>query len=316
MPGFTRGLVMEIQALKITDAHCHFFSHAFYKALVAQSSPSGPVADRDVTERVQSLGLQAPPEDPVQLAAQWVHEMDRHGVHQAVLIASVPPDWQSVAKAIRAYPGRFAGYAMIDPQAPGAVATVQRLFADEGFRGVCFFPAMHRFHVYDPAALQVVEVARQHKGVVFCHFGILRIPIRERLGLSGLFDGTYAVPTDLHRVAADFPSVTFQIPHFGAGYFREVLLLGVQCPNVVVDTSSGNGWIQQVGHPWTLESVFAKTLEVFGPERILWGSDSSVFPRGWKKDIFDVQFSCLRSAGCDEKTLHSIFGGNARRLFF
>jgi predicted TIM-barrel fold metal-dependent hydrolase len=305
---------MESAALRITDVHCHFFSHTFFKALISQRAGSGPPQDNEVTAQVQALGLTAPPIDPLQLAAHWVAEMDRQGVYQVVLMASVPSDWPAVAAAIRAYPDRLAGYAMINPKAPEAAETARRLLAEEGFRGVCFFPAMHRFHVYDPPAVQIIDIASKRGGVVFCHFGILRIPIRERLGLTSPFDGTFALPTDLHRVAADFPSVTFQVPHFGAGYFRELLFLGVQCPNVVVDTSSSNSWIQQVGHPWTLDTVFAKTLEVFGPQRVLWGSDSSVFPRGWKRDIYDSQLACCRSVGCDENALGSIFGKNARRL--
>lgn len=305
---------MEPQNLKVTDAHCHFFSHTFFRTLLSQRLKAAPPTDQEVTAAVESLGLEAPPQDPVRLAARWVSELDRCGVCQAVLIASTPNDWPAVAEAIRAYPGRFAGYAMIDPKAPDAAATARRLLAEQGFRGLCFFPAMHRFHVYDPAALKVVEAAAEHRAVVFCHFGILRIPIRERLGLASRFDGTYAIPTDLHRVAVDFPDAVFQIPHFGAGYFREVLMLGAQCPNVVVDTSSSNSWIGQVGHPWTLASVLAKTLEVFGPRRILWGSDSSVFPRGWKKEVFAEQAACLEAAGCDRGALEAIFGRNARRL--
>ena len=51
--------------------------------------------------------------------------------------------------------------------------------------------------------------------------------------------------TLLHVAAAadDHPQVSFVIPHFGAGFFRETLMAGRQAQNVCVDTSSSNGWL-------------------------------------------------------------------------
>ena len=157
-------------------------------------------------------------------------------------------------------------------------------------------------------------MARQRNAIVFCHFGVLRVPIRDRLGVPNDFDGTYAVPTDLHRVAAEYPDVNFVIPHFGCGYFRETLLLGAQRPNVFVDTSSSNSWMKLSPYPLDIETVFHKTLDVFGPDRILWGSDSSVLPRGWRSDLFDLHVETFTRVGCDEESLRKIFGGNLRRL--
>ena len=55
------------------------------------------------------------------------------------------------------------------------------------------------------------------------------------------------------------------------------------CPNVLLDTSSSNGWIKyQPG--LTLADVFRQALAVVGPDRLLFGSDSSFFPRGWVKE--------------------------------
>ena len=37
------------------------------------------------------------------------------------------------------------------------------------------------------------------------------------------------------------------MPHFGAGYFREALMLADLCPNVYLDTSSSNSWMRYEG---------------------------------------------------------------------
>ena len=71
------------------------------------------------------------------------------------------------------------------------------------------------------------------------------------------------------------------MPHFGAGYFREALMLADLCSNVYLDTSSTNSWMRYQAAHLTLRTVFRHALDVAGPERLLFGTDSSFFPRGW-----------------------------------
>src|SRR4029079_1104996 len=106
----------------------------------------------------------------------------------------------------------------------------------------------------------------------------------------------------------------FVIPHFGAGLFREALMAADFCPNVHLDTSSSNGWIRYIPG-LTLDEVFRTALSVAGPSRLLFGTDSSFFPRGWQRSVFDTQkgiVSRLAVSAADEAL---IFGGNFDRLF-
>jgi uncharacterized protein len=108
--------------------------------------------------------------------------------------------------------------------------------------------------------------------------------------------------------------VPIVIPHFGAGLFREALMVGDLCPNVLLDTSSSNGWIKY--HPGlTLAAVFRQALQVMGPDRLLFGSDSSFFPRGWVKEIYEQQSAALDEIGVGAETRDKIFSGNFTRLF-
>jgi predicted TIM-barrel fold metal-dependent hydrolase len=84
-------------------------------------------------------------------------------------------------------------------------------------------------------------------------------------------------PIDLHAAALQSPAVKFVLPHFSAGYFREALMLADLCPNVYLDTSSSNGWMRYEG--LDLKTIFRRALDVVGPSRLLFGSDSSFFPR-------------------------------------
>jgi predicted TIM-barrel fold metal-dependent hydrolase len=215
---------------------------------------------------------------------------------------------------VQAFPERIIGYIMLDPTQPVAVDVLRQGVQHQGLKGVTLFPAMHHFHAYDERVYPLYQVAAELGIPVFIHFGVLKVTIRDKLGLPNVFDLRYADPIDLHKPAIDFPSVNFIVPHFGCGYFREVLMLGAQAPNVYVDTSSSNTWLTYMPSQLDLKTVFDKTLQVFGPGRTLFGTDSNVFPRGWRQDIFRQQVEILRELHTTREAVELILGGNIARL--
>ncbi len=277
---------------EIADAHVHFFSPAFFRSLADQ---------RKVPEVNSLLGWDLPDSSEA-LADRWVGEMDRNGVAQAMLIATIPGDTPSVAVAVARHPGRFGAVSMVNPLAPNAAADVPK--------GIFLFPAMHRYSLHDERAKAVIAKAR----VVYVHCGVLSVGFRKKLGLTSPFDMRFSNPIDLHAVALEFPQVRFVIPHFGAGYFREALMVADLCPNVYLDTSSSNSWMRYQPCDLTLADVFRRALDVAGPKRILFGSDSSWFPRGWVSAIRETQEKALAQIGVGSETEHAIFGGNLRSL--
>ncbi len=65
----------------------------------------------------------------------------------------------------------------------------------------------------------------------------------------------------------------------------------------------------------TLDAVFRQALAVAGPSRILFGTDSSFFPRGWQQPIYAAQDGALRAVGATDEDRAGFFGGNFDRLF-
>jgi predicted TIM-barrel fold metal-dependent hydrolase len=122
----------------------------------------------------------------------------------------------------------------------------------------------------------------------------------------------FSDPLALHPVALHFPKIAFIVPHFGAGLFREALMLADLCPNVYLDTSSSNRWMRYEGHD--LRSVFRRALDVVGTDRLLFGSDSSFFPRGWQEEIFRQQTTALYELGVDAGQAAKILGQNLERV--
>ncbi len=289
----------------INDAHCHFFSSRFLEQLI----PNAGGAD-EIAARLQWT----PPGTPIELSDRWVSELDRKGVSRAALIASIPGDATSVAEAVSHHPDRFVGFFMHNPKAPGAEAILTRALGEQGLRGVCLFPAMHDYRLDDEIVQQVFRAAASHGAVVFAHCGVLKVGVRTKLGLPSRFDLRLGDPLALARTALGFPEVPVIIPHFGAGYFREALMAADQCPTIHLDTSSSNSWIR-LYPDLTLEAVFRQALAVLGSGRLLFGTDSSFFPRGWQRDIYDQQDRIVRSVTPDEIARAAIFGGNFEHLF-
>jgi predicted TIM-barrel fold metal-dependent hydrolase len=251
----------------------------------------------------------------VDLADRWRRELDRHGVARAALIASLPGDESSVAAAVAAFPDRFYGYFMVNPCAADAVERVRQTLAEGLLRGVCLFPAMHRYAIHDERVEPILELASHVRGaIVFVHCGVLTVGARKKLGLPSPFDMRFSNPIDLHAVALRFPKLNLVIPHFGAGYLREALMVCDLCPNVYLDTSSSNRWVRYLPGGIGLKEVFRSAIEVVGPRRLLFGTDSSFFPRGWQASVFQQQCRILHEIGVAEEDARAVFGGNLTRL--
>jgi predicted TIM-barrel fold metal-dependent hydrolase len=295
--------------LAVADAHVHFFSHRFFAALADQKKAT--------LDSIQiSLGWQLPAEDPEQLAGAWIQELDRHGVARAALIASVPGDHSSVVAAVQRFPQRFFGYVMVNPTAPDAIHYAQNALAGGYIRGLCFFPAMHRYSIQDDRVAALLDlVAAQPGKIAFVHCGVLSLGIRKKLGLPSLFDMRFSNPIDLHAVALRYPQIRFVLPHFGAGYFRESLMLCDLCPNIYLDTSSSNSWMRYEEAHLDLRAVYRRALDVAGPRRLLFGTDSSFFPRGWNVQVFEAQTKALYEIGIPSETARLVFHDNLLHLF-
>lgn len=292
----------------VHDIHCHFFSTSFFETLGRQRSV--PASADDLCRELQWDD----PGSAEALADRWIRELDAHGVGRVALIASVPGDEAAVAAAVARHPARLVGFFMLDAGAPDAEARVRHAVDELGLRGVCLFPAMHHVPLTDPRVQRIVELAAERPGiVVFVHCGVLSVGVRRRLGLPSRFDLRLGNPLEVARLALLAPDVPFIIPHFGAGLLREALMAADTCPNVHLDTSSSNSWIRYMPG-LTLESVFHSALAVAGPSRLLFGTDSSFFPRGWQRAIRMQQHGALDAIDVPRADQALIFGGNFDRL--
>lgn len=245
-----------------------------------------------------------PQPSPEEAARRYAQAAEREGLLGILFLTGGGNE--ALARALAPYP-RLHGFAHHDPEDPEAPAELERAVRELGLRGYkVFAPAMTR--PLDHPSLDPLWDACERLGIpVLIHFGPLG-------GGGGIAHAPNISPLALHGVAKGFPGVAFVVPHFGCGYVRELMHLMWAADNVHVDTSGNNEW-RRYGWPEpSLKDLFRAFYEAFGPERILFGTDSSHFPRGWVRRYFEEQFRAAVEAGIPEEGLRRIFAGNALRL--
>jgi len=294
----------------VNDAHCHFLSPRFLEALAREKYGYGAVSSRQVSS---ALGWDDPGSIE-QLADRWAAELDCHHVSRAAIIGSIVGDEDSIAAAVARHPLRFVGFFALNPAAPDGLERARRAFGELGLRTACLFPALHRYALDSDAVANVFEIAATHGGAIFAHCGHLMIEARAKLGLPSVRDLRLGDPLALAVTASQFPLVPVIIPHFGAGFFREALMAADVCPNIHFDTSSSNSWMKFTPG-LTLCEVFRRALAVVGPDRLIFGTDSSSFPRGWRQVIHGAQQTALEEAAVEPAVVAKIFSGNFERIF-
>ncbi|MDR7419393.1 MAG: amidohydrolase family protein [Armatimonadota bacterium] len=261
-------------------------------------------ADQEAWRRTWGFPTPEPPGDDDEMARRWADEVGRHDLVRVVFMTGGGND--RLATVVRAYPNRFAGFAHHDPFSNGAAAELQRAITMLGLRGYKIIAPLVDGRLDDERLYPLWEAAERLGIPVLIHFGPLRY--------QGIVAGPNISPLILQDVARGFPNVPFIVPHFGCGYPRELLHLMWVCGNVYVDTSGSNEWMRWMPYPLDLVGLFRIFLETVGPRRIIFGTDSSWFPRGFARKYLEVQMAACRELGVGEADLRLIFAGNAARL--
>lgn len=292
--------------IDIVDAHAHFITYATVKKWL---ETDGAARER-IEKRVASLTDMDHfeiPQEAWDTGKMWIDEMDKYGI-AAIGMMIAPESWDEFNEARKRFPSRFLGYANVNPALENAVETVKRAGQD-GFQGIKLYPSSGSMHIYDERVYPIFEEALRQKLLVIAHFGIT---IGTQANLR------YGNPLDIQKPAQDFPDLNFMIAHFGAGFFREVLMLMYQTSNVSMDTSGSNSWMKYLPYDLTITKIFEKALRAAGPSRVVFGTDSSFFPRGYRFNILEEQYYAVKSL-CpqlchSDEDIDSIFRENILRL--
>jgi predicted TIM-barrel fold metal-dependent hydrolase len=261
-------------------------------------------ADQAAWRRAWGFPDPEPPGPDEEMADRWAGEVARHRLRRVVFVTGGGND--RLARAVARHPDKFVGFAHHDPFHPDAARELERAVGTLGLRGYKLIAPLLHGRLDDERLAPLWETAERLGIPVLIHFGPLRY--------QGIVSHPNMSPLMLQDVARAHPGIPFVIPHFGCGYPRELLHLAWVCGNIHVDTSGSNEWMRWMPYPLTLPGLFRMFLETVGPARVVFGTDSSWFPRGFAVRYLEDQLRACYEIGCNEEAVRAIFAGNAERL--
>ena len=251
-------------------------------------------------------------------ARELLANMDNYQVDQKIMLA-FPPDMehefhygefnvktgvtsytshQWISLLVKRYPGRFAGFACLNPLEPGAPAQLERLVKEDGFCGVKIHQAHYNFPVNDQRAFPFYRKCAE-----------LGIPAAFHTGFSLGRTIDRLIPTMpllLDELAYEIPELTIIMCHAGGTWYQEGVLVALRNENIVIDLSSVPWMCRYMVYPEIDPAgVLKRLVEMVGPDRLMFGTDNA---------DEDMNLEYMKAFGLEKATLEKIMGGTAARL--
>ncbi|HSE98037.1 MAG TPA: amidohydrolase family protein [Blastocatellia bacterium] len=235
--------------------------------------------------------------------ARLYEDMDIIGVllaWDAETATGLPPlTNDEVAEIVRSFPGRFIGFASVDPwKGRRAIEEMERAVTELGMSGAKFHPGVQAFYPNDTRFYPLYEK--------ICELGV---PALFHTGTNGLGAGVaggmgikldYTRPIYLDHVAAEFPELTIIGAHPAWPWHEEMLAIIGHKSNVFMDLS---GW-----SPKYIPAAIMDEARARLKDRILFGSDYPfITPERWLKDFDSLE-------GFSLETRRKILYENAARI--
>lgn len=209
---------------------------------------------------------------------------------------TTPSSNEWVHKAMQEYPGRFLGFACIDPIKEEAIEELEQTINNYDFKGVKLFPCHHYYEANDKKVYPFYEKCLELGICVSFHMGHTGNRI-DRLRLQS--------PLTLDDVARDFPELKIIICHIGGNWFQEATGVALGNPNVYVETASIHSFASMNVLPIEPSFLIKQVVEILGDSKILYGTDN-------KYRVNNIFW--MRGIGLKEESIQRIMGENAAQL--
>jgi predicted TIM-barrel fold metal-dependent hydrolase len=134
-----------------------------------------------------------------------------------------------IAEYVASEPGRFVGFAGLEPTAPDAVDELRHAYHELGLRGIKLGPIYQNFDPADPGLADFYAEAERLDMPILFHQGTT-FPRRAPL--------KWANPIQLEDVALSFPKLRIIVAHLGHPWEAETVVLIRKQPNVWADISA------------------------------------------------------------------------------
>lgn len=295
----------QCRRMDIVDSHVHLFPDA------AAADPQGWASARGEHRWAQMVAPRADGRTVQGWAEvdRMLRDMDAAGIERAVLQgwywerpATCAEHNHLMAAAIGAHPDRFSAVATFHPAGGESALNSLRRVRDMGFVGLGeLCPESQGYAHEDPVFERALVLAGEWGWPVTLH-------VTEPAGRD--YPGRVETPLrKIVELARAHPEVSFVLAHWGG-------LLPFFEMNAAVGRALAGAFYDTAASPLIYgEGITRAVASVIGTERILFGSDYPILPRGEKSPTFEPFLKVVRDVGLLPAAQEAILGGNARKLF-
>lgn len=176
------------------------------------------------------------------------------GFESAYLGASIPHE--KVAEYVARNPGRYHGFAGIDPTVGKPIESLERGL-ELGLVGVTVSPAAQGFHPADTRAMDLYEACEARGVPIYFEAGAM---------LARSVKMEFSQPYQLDEVARSFPNLKFAISSLGHPWIEQGLALIGKHPTVFADLTD------LIHRPWQLYNALLLAYQQGVTGQIVFGS--------------------------------------------
>jgi predicted TIM-barrel fold metal-dependent hydrolase len=291
--------------LRVWDCHVHAYPPEVHVDAAAWAERHGEWWWSSCVAPAGRTSLQGWADD-----ARLVSDMDKAGIERCVLLGWYWENQETCEEQnrwyvdwVRKHPDRLVGFAAANPKAGQRTLDDVNRSLDEGLRGIGeLLPQAQGYTFRDEGWEKLVELSVSRK-----------VPINLHVSDPALAGAASSKPTPLEDfvgLGRDNPEATFILAHWGGGLpFHEL------SPKVA--GALRNVYYDAAASPLLYDkSVFRRTADLIGADRILFGTDYPLLthPRKTRDPSFELSLADARNSGLTEAELDKILGGNVRRL--
>jgi predicted TIM-barrel fold metal-dependent hydrolase len=182
------------------------------------------------------------------------------GFHAPYSDVVVPNDY--LADYCRRAPGRWFGFASVNPVEPGARAELERAHEELKLPGLKLGPVYQNYHPLDPRAFPVYAYAEK-MGIPIIIHQATTFPREAPLAR--------ALPLQLDELAIRFPELRVVLAHIGHPWEEDCVVTIRKHPNLYADISALHG------RPWRFYQAMVTCVEYGVADKLLFGSDFPFF---------------------------------------
>lgn len=243
----------------IVDCHVNVWNDEHVTPLFAKQL--GRVREKAIEIKADAdtiAGLLAPAERAIVFSLRYRDSLGIDG------------DDEVTAAAVARYPGRYVGFAAVDPRRPDSMELLRHAIEDLGLKGVKFGPIYNGVALDDPRLEPICK---------YCVANNLPLTMHMGTTFAKDFSNRLGNPMAVEDLARRFPDLKLIMAHMAHPWFEECVTIVRRQPNVYAEISAI--YYRQ----WQFYNVMMAIQEYQVADKIFFGSD---FPFSTPREGVDL----------------------------